>query len=810
MATGISHHHNVEKKQMGCMGGFFQIFDRQQILNGKKLSATKRLPPPAESNSSMDSDKSVSSPAISRESGKPSQTGAISSPSRECLRPSSPLPEIRSPLPQCVTAATELGKLPHPLPTFELKEGARPSWKFCKEAPRLSLDSRATTDAKGSLHRREVRTDAAVTSASHSESSGEGRGADGDDQRRSPSVIARLMGLEQLPNSSHEPSKPAELRRSASESRVSRDLFQNRLTDGNNSRLKQQNQLYSGESNHVSRNVVRDNAGMKNTSTSWNASRADPVEYSRRNAEIGSVKPLYSGIGASPRKSLQQRKSFFDSGDFFPEQKHKVTFCGEIEKRLKMRGIDESSKDLETLKQILEVMQLKGLLHSKKSLAPISQRNFVYERNFSSVESPIVVMSPSRSEVSSINTRLGKDSPPSALRSRAGLRRSLNNTGECTQTVSPRRERPEIDRNTRNQARPGNSSSPTRRESNVKSPNLLARKANDSMPLEQRRASPVQPPRLSPKRIVPAQTIAAPGRRYVKPMADISPKDKIRVVAGDESSSISESSTSASSPHGTERSTEEEYQGGRRLLERCGKLLHSITEMTATESRPSPVSVLDPSFDKDDSPSPSPVMKRNIDFKDQLGELDEDDWNPLIWTIQSKGEHESDDCDFVYISEILRAFDHLPPEADIFLLLEKQQYLKGNDISKASTLQRKLIFDTIAEILHRNRQLPPWKVVQSPPFTANDRPPLHQIWSEFRRIRELDTAVDVFDMICRALRKDLAGDAIDGWRDRPMEISQAVLDIERLIFKDLVGDTIRDLAALAGHNLVGVRRRLVF
>lgn len=58
----------------------------------------------------------------------------------------------------------------------------------------------------------------------------------------------------------------------------------------------------------------------------------------------------------------------------------------------------------------------------------------------------------------------------------------------------------------------------------------------------------------------------------------------------------------------------EEYKEGRNLLERCDKLLHSIAEITSTELQPSPVSVLDWSFYKEES-SPSPVMKRSIDFK---------------------------------------------------------------------------------------------------------------------------------------------------------------------------------------------------
>ena len=44
---GIVQEQNMEKnieKQMGCMAGFLQIFDRHQIITGKRLYATRRLP----------------------------------------------------------------------------------------------------------------------------------------------------------------------------------------------------------------------------------------------------------------------------------------------------------------------------------------------------------------------------------------------------------------------------------------------------------------------------------------------------------------------------------------------------------------------------------------------------------------------------------------------------------------------------------------------------------------------------------------------------------------------------------------------
>lgn len=44
MTTGIVQDQQNLEKQMGCMSGFLQIFDRHQILTGKRLYSTKRLP----------------------------------------------------------------------------------------------------------------------------------------------------------------------------------------------------------------------------------------------------------------------------------------------------------------------------------------------------------------------------------------------------------------------------------------------------------------------------------------------------------------------------------------------------------------------------------------------------------------------------------------------------------------------------------------------------------------------------------------------------------------------------------------------
>ncbi|XP_014514778.1 protein LONGIFOLIA 1 [Vigna radiata var. radiata] len=693
MTTGIVRDQNLEKhihKQMGCMAGFLQIFDRHQILTGKRIYSPKRLPP-----ASPEPDKVTASPARS-----------VQSPAREVVQSE---PKASSPA----------------LPVLEFKEGTRSSWKFSREAPRLSLDSRAVVDAKGTLHlhTREIPSE-----------------NDGDKQRRSTSVIAKLMGLEPLPDSEPGPGPIAKLQRSASESRVSRDLSlplplpQCRFLDTNNFPSAVQ-----------VTNVVLENNNAAIDARLSNGRAADP-----------------------PRQRV--KKSFYDSADFFPEPKHTASVYGEIERRLRMRGINEPSKDLHTLKHILEALQLKGLLHS----------------NGKSNQSPIVVMKPVRSM-----NRTGNDSPPPLLRS------------------SPRRsprvgnENRRIDQNERSSMSQSNralSSSPNRRKQQNVEPQ---RKVGVDSRRGSVSVSPVHSPKASPRRNAGNQQVPCGSPRVRR---NVERKLKMLGGAEDESSTVSENSFSTSSYPDTERYRLEEYKEGKDLLDRCDKLLNSIAEITAAnELQPSPVSVLDSSFDKDDWCSPSPITKRCIDYKDQAAESEDDMWSAALC---SSEEAASEDCDFVYVSEILRACSYLPEECDIFLLLEKQQCLKGKDTSKASTLQRRLIFDTLQEILERNQQLPPWKAVSY----GEQR---QKIWSEFRRIREREESEseDLFKVICGVLKKDMA-EEMPGWGEWAVEMGDVVLDIERLVFKDLVGETIRELASFSPHcnndKLPALRRKLLF
>ncbi|XP_021764332.1 protein LONGIFOLIA 1-like [Chenopodium quinoa] len=788
--TGITIHDQnlekqIEKHMGGCMAGFFNLFDRNHLLSGKRLYP-KRLPPSISSTAGDSASESISivgsPPPLSTESEKPKQK---------------PQPDVKLPAPESVPAT--------PNSTTESVKSS--PWKFNREAPRLSLDSRAITDAKGGLRPREIRINTVSTSASAADDSRE-------NQRQSPSVIARLMGLEQLPSSSGEPpEKKVELRRSASESR-SRDY---RFFDTPSflSPVTTNNEVIGERKSDQKPGITRNQNN--------NGGKINNIQKVKNH----NVNNFNNNNNNNQRRLMVERRSYYDTADFFPpelpvkQQQHQqhqaaVSIYGEIGRRMRMRGTDEPLKDLETLKHILEALQLKGLLHSSTATTTNSRNN----RRFSSEEeSPVVLMRPARSPV---NNR----------------RRNVNNANNASSGESPRRERP-----ARSPMR-----SPGRNENRSSSPSVR-RKGGPLSVETQRRTnettttttmttssssrvshhSPVHSPKMTPTRRSDQTVNRSPRNR--RSTVENCQGDRILsgpAFAEDETSTtISESSFSTASHTDNERWRGEEYRDGRNLLERCDKLLHSIAEITANSNsnsssaelqQPSPVSVLDSSYYKEDESSPSPVKKRTIDFKDQVVMELEDEllWSPSSIIQLSKLDHDIDSSDyseFSYVSEVLRASNYLPDDnTNVFLLLEKQSSIRGNkDKSKASILQRKLIFDTITEILDRNRQLPPWKLI-SISNSAYGRSALEQIWSEFQKIREQGPSEDLFEVICGVLKKDLAEDSVNGWADSPVEMSEAVLDIERMIFKDLIGETIRDLATFAGKSmeLQAPCRKLVF
>nr|GEV54055.1 protein longifolia 1-like [Tanacetum cinerariifolium] len=171
-------------------------------------------------------------------------------------------------------------------------------------------------------------------------------------------------------------------------------------------------------------------------------------------------------------------------------------------------------------------------------------------------------------------------------------------------------------------------------------------------------------------------------------------------------------------------------------------------------------------------------------------------------------EHEeeftSSDPDFIYISNILKSTHYLNEDCNAFLSIEKQLYDNMKDASSISKRHRKLVFDVIYEILDRNRQLPPWKMPIGDSGTS-----VKNIWYEYQKMQEVNTGDSLLDLISGVLRKDLL--EINGWGDYLIERSEMVLDIERMVFKDLVSEAMRDFDEFSSRFMFSkAQRKLVF
>ncbi|CAL9146997.1 unnamed protein product [Musa hybrid cultivar] len=753
MMPGVVGHAAVEERrierQMRCMAGFLQLFDCHHITTGKRHFATHHLhtTPLAESTAPSET-SDASSPSFFKKSHPP-----LSSP-----EPCPSLLESRF----LVDTPARLSH-PLPLPVFEVKDGVMSSWKL-RDTPRLSLDSRAVVDAKGKLGLGplEIRTAVRVASVNQSDSS------EVAEHRRSPSVVARLIGVETLPSTgSVAEAKPerGELRRSASDSGVPRDAPYYSFVEACSFREPSPQPL---EAVPISAEVFFKTVNLDQF-------------------RISDAKKLVSPPRPIPLTPLQ-RRSFFDWEDLFPEPKRSGMLYGEIEKRLRMRGIDEPTKDLETLKQILEALQLKGLLHSKPSAHRTNGRiNLIYDFQ---TGAPVVMMN-----TASKPPRFPSSEPPPS-KSSAGCH-SASPVWRKPATVN----RSIIIANERTVHR---------------RPLNAAVKKN---PQPQRWISTVCSPTSTPKRAGP-ELLATGSPRSRTPRVTASHKEPVHPLAKDNTSTtISESSISASSPSGFERS-KAENRSGRSLLERCDKLLHSITafaradQVAAVDQQPSPVSVLDSLSYLGEDVSPSPLAKRSIDFKDQTAD-EREQWSLAAWRnhgdrIDGPGEV---DHDYAYVCDVLRVSDRNGDASDAVYTILERRCCRHRGASRAGRLHRRLLFDTVAEILERSRGVCPWEAFScaGPPQADGGEEVVRQVWTEVRRIREQVAADGQDGAACGAVRKDMAARHAEGWSLPAVEISDAVLLIERLIFKDLVVEIILALADAANESRPLLsRRKLLF
>ncbi|MFS8017138.1 putative protein LONGIFOLIA [Helianthus anomalus] len=189
--------------------------------------------------------------------------------------------------------------------------------------------------------------------------------------------------------------------------------------------------------------------------------------------------------------------------------------------------------------------------------------------------------------------------------------------------------------------------------------------------------------------------------------------------------------------------------------------------------QPSPVSVLDAFYTED---APSPIKKKSHAFKDDEDScFDEQEWTQVDDLISSTEKNDNPHEDHIYIKEILSASGllknldfattivHLHPTCslinpELFNILEKTKECT----SKSEKIKRKLIFDIVNNILVRKLSR-----------TSN------------RKGKILD-AKKLLEELCIEINDLNTNKKSEDWDDYCNEVPALVLDIERLIFKDLI------------------------
>lgn len=635
-----------------------------------------------------------------------------------------------------------------PRPSFEMsrqsldsREGSKLCTNKLQELPRLSLDSKV--EQNQSLILKEIdRRDRNQMALLDSK------------QKGSTSVVAKLMGLEEMPSLSIV------------------TQIQNSTTLEEYKEEKEDHFLHSARKS---------------------------IDFSRLPIEAAPWRKQEK-IHVSPKTNIIHQKKLF---------------YNETERRLNELEFTESSKDLRALKQILDAMQAKGLLETSKCN---KKQNFVKGRAMGNCESPIVIMKPKNSvkksgirsssvipldrlsmdkrKVSASN-QLTKEHPINlGLNEASDKNKSLPRTTQressnTSNSLSPRLQK---SRNLTDNKKTSDSVSPRTKLRNKP----LTRHANELLceEITQRSdrntglASHVDAEVTSPCRstenfLISQQGSPSPSSKAARKVASIVKQKKPSIDMREENSNM---------------------------------------ESVSTE-QPSPVSVLGSSFQQDNLPLiPLKKSSRNHrDEKDQnpeenitsknlkkfqninnllqkLTELSSTD-NKLSTTDHIASLCETQDPDHRYISEILLASGLLfkdfntgsapiklhpsghPINPDLFLVLEQTK----NKSESMNKVRRKFLFDAVNEVLVRKLGL----------YSEGKFP------SGQKLLKEL--CVDV-ERLQKCDENSNDGTKIVGrWEEMKQELPGLVLDIERSIFKELIDEVVN--GEIMASSVLKTRRR---
>ncbi|KAA8547905.1 hypothetical protein F0562_004334 [Nyssa sinensis] len=793
-----------------------------------------------------------------------------------------------------------------------------------KELPRLSLDSRA-----GSIRNcvSESRSNYLLGDVQQGNGSSNkvliNRQQEPGSNKRPSSVVAKLMGLEVLPDSmSINEDQTREIKSCPGEDSDAISRFPRTADESKQSQVSGSPRI--SHRDPASPRLRNANSVMKPTSSS--KIPLEPAPWRQAEGSRGSSKPAFM-YRESPTKAPNLSPSVY----------------GEIEKRLTELEFKKSGKDLRALKRILEAMQkTRESLESKKEpAANFEPQTSNYGRNYSSLNwSPKLTSQPISPSIKGTSPpeRLGSPaviikpivektrnsgSSASPIDSISGLRklqtgdtansRKDSSDKRTAKDLTPRnnhlRDPPSqplrsMDKNTgartlrstqtskAPQHMPGASPASSRRSSGTLSPRLQQKKHE-----MEKQCCPTTPSsdsnrtrRQSSKQPIDS---GSPGRK-LKPkspnlqqgndqLSEISSDTRNLSHQGDAISVQSESNISSASQIDSEVSSMDHSNEIHSIYQQKDKKNNnlaarlsedkSMAELTiATLEQPSPVSVLDATFYKEDSPSP--VKKISNAFKDDETLSDEAEWksvdldhilNSTRPSLSSDFDHkklenikhlvhklrrlnsthdeattdyiaslcEDTNPDHRYITEILLASGLLLKDLssslttiqlhslghlinpNLFLVLEQTKgstKLPNHEHSNEKIIwskpnektQRKLVFDTVNEILVRKLASTGSSELWISPNELGGRSLSGQ-----KLLKELCSEMD-----CLQTNKNCSLDHEDdgwisissedmmheNWAGYHGEVAGLVLDIERLIFKDLIGEVVSGEAAGPGRQ----------
>ncbi|CAK9219370.1 unnamed protein product [Sphagnum troendelagicum] len=214
-------------------------------------------------------------------------------------------------------------------------------------------------------------------------------------------------------------------------------------------------------------------------------------------------------------------------------------------------------------------------------------------------------------------------------------------------------------------------------------------------------------------------------------------------------------------------------------------------QMNSGPEQPSPVSVLDSTAFEDEECS---LSSRAEEHAIQVTSGLTRDGSPTTWSIHMQG-HIIDPALLVQSERLQRE------EKTKDRLYTFQQWCNTNEEQRRESVDHHLLFDTVNEILVRKCQLEslysqPWvmtsrifKFIQEKSKGQNL---VREVWEELQGTA-CTSLNDGGDNIQSILQKDLGCNNGHEWSDYGLMHGELGLELEQLIFKDLVDETVREL-----------------